>query len=328
MKVIIQIPCFNEAETLPETIAALPRHLPGVDQVEVLVIDDGSEDNTVAVAQDCGVDHIVSLPQHLGLGGAFAAGLEACLQRGADIIVNTDADNQYNAQDICALIEPILTGQADIVIGDRGVDKLSLFPPAKRWLQRLGSWVVARAAGLHTPDATSGFRALSREAALRTIVLSGYSYTLESLIHAGARGMAVKYVPVRTNPPRRPSRLMRGGTVEYLIQSIATIARTYTMFRPLRVFTWAAIAFLLLGFGLGVRYLYFFFTGQGAGHIQSVILTAVLLIAGVQLLLIGLVADLLGFNRQILEETLYRLRRMSLDDESETHTHPPENRGK
>jgi glycosyltransferase involved in cell wall biosynthesis len=327
MKVIIQIPCFNEAETLPETITALPRHLAGVDQVEYLVIDDGSEDNTVAVAQECGVGHIVRLPQHLGLGGAFAAGLEACLQRGADIIVNTDADNQYNAQDICALIEPILTGQADIVIGDRGVDKLPLFPPAKRWLQRLGSWVVARAAGLHIPDATSGFRALSREAALRTIVLSGYSYTLESLIHAGARGMAVKYVPVRTNPPRRPSRLMR-GTVEYLVQSMVTIMRTYAMFRPLRVFTWAATALLLLGFGLGVRYLYFFFTGQGAGHIQSVILAAVLLIAGVQLLLIGLVADLLGFNRQILEEMLYRLRRMALEDEPETHTHPPESRGK
>ncbi len=209
MKLIIQIPCYNEAQTLPITLKELPRQFPGIDQVEFLVIDDGSEDGTAQVAEENGVQHVVRLNPHRGLAAGFTAGLEACLRQGADIIINTDADNQYNAEDMQRLIAPILSGQAEVVVGDRGVASLSSFSPSKRLLQRLGSWVVARASGLKTPDATSGFRAISREAALRTLVLSEYSYTLETLIQAGHRGMAVAYVPIRTNPHTRPSRLIR-----------------------------------------------------------------------------------------------------------------------
>ena len=210
VKLIIQIPCYNEAETLPATIASLPTEIPGIDQIEILIIDDGSEDSTAAVAQEAGVHHVIALNQHVGLAAAFVAGLEACLSRQADIIVNTDADNQYNAADIPRLVEPILAGRAELVIGDRGVATLEAFSPTKRLLQRIGSRVIAAASGVNTPDATSGFRAISRDAALRTLVLSEYSYTLETLIQAGARKTAIEYVPVRTNPQTRPSRLMRG----------------------------------------------------------------------------------------------------------------------
>jgi len=311
-RLIIQIPCYNEAQTLPETLAALPRSLPGVDEIRYLVVDDGSEDATTEVARTHGAHHVLRLRRHVGLAGAFVRGLEEALRLGADIIVNTDADNQYHADDIQHLIQPILDGRADIVVGDRGVGTLESFSPLKRRLQRLGSWVIARASGIHTPDATSGFRAISRDAALRTLVLSEYSYTLETLIQAGARRLSVIYVPVRTNPPRRPSRLMR-GIPDYLANSSATIIRAYTMYRPLRVFTLAGGAFVLGGLVLGVRYLYFWLQGQGSGHVQSVILAAVLLIVGFQTWLIGLLADLIGFNRRILEEMLYRLRRMELD---------------
>lgn len=311
-RLIIQIPCYNEAQTIPETLAALPRSLPGVDEIRYLVIDDGSEDDTAEVARAHGAHHVLHLRRHVGLAGAFVRGLEAALQLGADIIVNTDADNQYHADDIQRLIQPILDGRADIVVGDRGVATLSTFSPLKRRLQQLGSWVIAQASGLHTPDATSGFRAISRDAALRTLVLSEYSYTLETLIQAGARRLAVMYVPVRTNPPRRPSRLMR-GIPDYLANSSATIIRAYTMYRPLRVFTLFGALFTLGGLALGVRYLYFWFQGEGGGHVQSVVLAAVLLIVGFQTWLIGLLADLIGFNRRILEEALYRLRRMEID---------------
>lgn len=313
MKLIIQIPCYNEAATLPSTVQALPRRLQGVDEVEFLVIDDGSSDSTADAARSSGVEHIVRLQQHAGLAAGFVAGLEACVKKGADLIVNTDADNQYNAEDIQHLIEPILAGRADIVVGDRGVSSLPAFSPTKRMLQRLGSWVIARAAGTHTPDATSGFRAISREAALRTLVLSEYSYTLETLIQAGARRMSVEYVPVRTNPQTRPSRLMR-SLPHYLVNSSATIVRAYTMYRPLRVFTALGLLMILGGLLGSGRFLYFYAVGQGAGHIQSVILSAVLLILGFQTLLIGLLADLINFNRRILEEALYRLRRMELND--------------
>ena len=310
MKIIIQIPCYNEAQSLPHTVKALPRRLEGVDEIEYLVIDDGSSDDTSQVAREAGVHHVLRLQQHAGLAAAFALGLEACLKNGADLIVNTDADNQYNAEDIQRLVQPILEGRADIVVGDRGVATLQAFSTAKRILQRMGSWVTARAAGVHTPDATSGFRAISREAALRTLVLSEYSYTLETLIQAGARRMAVAYVPVRTNPQTRPSRLMR-NTPHYLANSGMTIVRAYTMYRPLRVFLALGGLLILGGLAGGVRFLYFyFFTGQGVGHIQSVILSAVLLIVGFQILLIGLLADLIGFNRKILEEVLYRMRRL------------------
>ncbi len=314
MKLIIQIPCYNEEATLPLTVQDLPRSLPGVDEIELLVIDDGSTDRTIEVARELGVDHIVRLGQHRGLATAFLKGLEAALVAGADIIVNTDADNQYRGEDIARLVEPILAGQADVVVGDRGVASVPTFSPLKRYLQQLGSWVVQQAAGVSIPDATSGFRALSREAALRTIVLSEYSYTLETLIQAGARRMAVKYVPVRVNPQTRRSRLMR-NIPHYLVNSTATILRTYTMYRPLRVFLTVGTLMSLGGIALGVRFLYYFFTSGGQGHVQSLILAAILIIVGFQVCLIGLVADLIGFNRKILEETLYRLRRMELEQQ-------------
>lgn len=318
LKLIIQIPCYNEADTLPITLEALPRQLPGVEVIEYLIVDDGSQDDTVKAAQTHGVHHMIRLNKHVGLAMGFVTGLEACLERGADLIVNTDADNQYNADDIEKLIEPILQGSADIVVGDRGVTKLRDFSPLKRMLQRVGSWVIGQASGITTPDATSGFRALSREAALRTLVLSQYSYTLETLIQAGARRMAVTYVPVRTNPKTRPSRLMR-GIPHYLAHSSQTILRAYTMYRPLRVFTALGGLMILVGMFWGIRYLYFYAIGRGSGHIQSVVLAAGLLIVGFQILLIGLLADLIGFNRMILEELLYRLRRIEFNERDNPH---------
>jgi glycosyltransferase involved in cell wall biosynthesis len=297
---------------LPATLEALPRQLPGVDVVEFLIIDDGSQDETVQVAAAHGVHYVVQLNTHRGLAAGFVAGLDACLRNGADLIVNTDADNQYNAEDIQRLIAPILDRQADIVVGDRGVASLKAFSPLKRALQRMGSWVITQASGLNTPDATSGFRALSREAALRTLVLSEYSYTLETLIQAGNRGISVAYVPVRTNPHTRPSRLIR-SIPHYLTYSGTTIVRAYTMYRPLRVFSSIGSLLILLGMILALRFIYFYIIGQGGGHIQSVILSAILLIIGFQILLIGLVADLISGNRKILEEVLYRLRRVELE---------------
>ena len=308
MKLFIQIPCYEEAETLPFTLKTLPQEIPGVDKIETLVIDDGSQDDTAAVASAIGVDHVVRLPHHTGLAGAFAAGLDACIQRGADIIVNTDADNQYNSEDICRLIQPILSGEAEMVIGDRGVASLKTFSPAKRLLQTWGSRIVSRASNLEMPDATSGFRALNREAALRTIVVSEYSYTLETLIQAGAHHVKVVSIPVRTNPKTRPSRLMRSVN-EYLVHSGVTIMRAFTMYRPLRVFTTFSLVFLLLGTSLAVRYLFFYFRNEGSGHVQSLIVAAVLLIVGFQTFLIGLVADLISFNRKILEDILYRIKK-------------------
>jgi glycosyltransferase involved in cell wall biosynthesis len=309
VKLIIQIPCYNEAKTLPQTVAALPRQLPGVDIIEYLIIDDGSCDTTVQVAASLGVHHIVRLPHNMGLAQAFAAGLEASIVRGADVIVNTDADNQYHGDDIVKLVEPILAGRAELVVGDRGVATQPLFSPLKRSLQRLGSWVISRAAGTPIPDATSGFRAYTREAALRTLVLSNYSYTLETLIQAGARRIALEHVQVRINPPTRPSRLMK-GLPHYLSNSIVTILRAYTLYRPLRVFLALGGFAILGGTAIGARFLYFYVAGGGIGHIQSLILAAVLLIVGFQIVLIGLLADLVGFNRKILEEVLYRMRRL------------------
>ena len=320
VKLIIQIPCYNESQTLPETLKALPRKFEGVDEVEWLVIDDGSSDNTAEVALQNGVDHIVRLKKHSGLAVGFVDGLEACLKAGADIIVNTDADNQYNAEDISGLIAPILEGSADIVVGDRGVETSKNFSPGKRFLQKIGSWVIAKASDLDIPDATSGFRALSREAALRTIVVSEYSYTLETLIQAGAHHAAVSYVPVRTNPQTRPSRLMR-NIPHYLSNSIQTILRAYTMYRPLRVFTLFSSILILLGTVLGIRFLVYYLGGQGDGHVQSLILAAVLIIIGFQTFMIGLVADLIGFNRRILEETLYRIRRIEMEEKHDESNH-------
>ncbi|MHB0923876.1 MAG: glycosyltransferase family 2 protein [Bellilinea sp.] len=307
MKLIIQIPCYNEAESLPETVAQLPRQIDGIDEVEVLIIDDGSSDNTAEVAEACGVDHVLRLPHHAGLAAGFAAGLDACLRLGADFIVNTDADNQYYAADIPLLVQPLLSGEAELVIGDRGVATLQTFSPIKRSLQVFGSRIVSSAAGLDISDATSGFRAMTRDVALHTVVLSDYSYTLETLIQAGNRKTKVVSIPVRTNPPRRPSRLMT-GMGHYLKHSSATIIRSYTMYRPLRVFFTAGMIVFLLGLALVVRFLVYYFQGQGSGHVQSLILAAVLLIVGFQTWLIGLVADLVGKNRRLMEEVLWRVR--------------------
>jgi glycosyltransferase involved in cell wall biosynthesis len=313
MKLVIQIPCHNEADTLPVTLAALPKTLPGVSVIDFVIVDDGSTDHTAEVARQLGMRHIVHFPRQRGLARAFAAALDASLRLGADYIVNTDADNQYCADDLPALLAPLLRGEAEMVIGDRSVATHPGFSPIKRQLQRLGSWVIAQASGLPVPDATSGFRALSREAALRLLVLSDYTYTLETLIQAGARRLAVRYVPIRTNPVTRPSRLMR-STTHYLRNAAATITRAYTLYQPLKVFL--SISAALIGVGLipMARFLWLFFNGRGEGNIQSLIAGAILLIVGFQVGLIGLMADLVAFNRKILEEILYRVRRLEIGE--------------
>lgn len=310
-KLVIQIPCLNEASFLAETVAALPQRIPGVDRIEVLVIDDGSKDGTAEIAQAVGVDHIVRFPRTLGLAAAFSAGIAEALRQGADIIVNTDADNQYRARDIPRLVEPLLAGRADIVVGDRQVGTLANFSGLKRKLQILGSWVISRASGLKTPDATSGFRAMTRDAALRTFVLSGYSYTLETLIQAGASRMTVEYVPISINPQTRPSRLMR-SIPHYIRKSSATILRSYTMYRPLRVFSMLGGTLIAAGMAPGIRFLYLLSTGHRTGHVQSLILSAILIIVGFQVMLIGLLADLLSCNRKLLEEVIYRVRKLEV----------------
>jgi glycosyltransferase involved in cell wall biosynthesis len=312
MKLIIQIPCYNEADTLPETLAQLPRGMRGFTSVELLVIDDGSEDDTAEVAMLNRADHVVRLERHLGLANAYTKGLDAALKLGADVIVNTDADNQYPGKEIIKLVQPILNGEAEMVIGDRGVGTLEHFSPTKRLLQRLGSRVVSATAGFEIPDATSGFRAITREVALQTMVLSNYSYTLETLIQAGANQVKVAFVPIETNPPTRPSRLFR-SVRNYVVNSTKTIIRSFTMYRALKVFTWIGGLLMAGGIVLGIRFLVFYFQGMGGGHVQSLILTAVLLIMGFLTILIGLLADLVSFNRKILEEILYRLRRQDAE---------------
>ncbi len=308
MKLIIQIPCYNEAETLPVTLSQLPRALPGIDAIEWLVVDDGSQDHTAEVASQFGVQHIHRFSHRVGLARAFVTGLDLALRAEADVIVNTDADNQYDARDIPHLIRPILEHRADLVVGDRGVANLANFSSAKRLIHRLGSWIVQLASGARVPDATSGFRAFSREAALRMTVLSEFSYTVETLIQAGQRNLKVAYVPVRTGPKLRDSRLVR-SIPHYLAQSIVIIIRAYTMYHPIRIFLVFGLVFILIGLAPTVRFLYFYLIGDGTGHIQSLIFAAVSMIVGFQVLLIGLLADLIGFNRKILEEVLYRLRR-------------------
>lgn len=318
MKLVIQIPCFNEAQHLPKTLAQLPKVVEGFDEVETLVVNDGSTDETARIAREHGADHIVHLSRHHGLAQAFAHGLDASLRLGADVIVNTDADNQYRAEDIAKLVQPILKGEAEIVIGDRGVQSVAHFPAHKRALQTLGSRVVSATAGLDIPDATSGFRALTRQVALETMVLSNYSYTLETLIQAGAKGVRVAFIPITTNPPERPSRLF-SSVRNYLMNSIVTIIRAFTLYRALRIFTIISMILILVGVLIGGRFLIFYFQGRGSGNVQSLILAAVFLIVGFITFLIGLIADLVSFNRKILEEVLIRLRRMDtetpLDDE-------------
>ncbi len=313
MKLIIQIPCFNEAETLPTVLSQLPRTVDGVDVVETLVVDDGSSDGTVDAARRLGVTHVVELGRNQGLGIAFRTGLDAGLKLGADIIVNTDGDNQYRGTDVGALIRPIVQGEADLVVGSRDISAISYFSPTKKWLQRLGSWFVRTVAHCPVDDTTSGFRAYSREAALRTIVHTRFSYTLETVIQAGASQLRVTSVPIQVNRKLRESRLAR-STWYYLKKSVATILRIYTMYNPLRAFLWLGGVSFLLGFLLGLRYLYFFFIESAGGHIQSLILASILMILGFQIIVIGLVADLIGANRRISEETLYRVRKLELSE--------------
>jgi glycosyltransferase involved in cell wall biosynthesis len=314
VKLIIQIPCFNEEQTLADTVRALPRVVPGVATVEYLVIDDGSTDRTGEMARELGVHHIVRFRKNRGLARAFMAGIDTCLRLGADIIVNTDGDNQYCADDIPALIRPILEGNADIVVGDRKPGEVREFSLAKRILQRFGSLVVRLASKTSVPDATSGFRAMGREAAMAMFVTSNFTYTLETLIQAGQAKLSVEAVPVRINPRRRKSRLFRSIT-QYVRRSTSTIVRIYTMYRPLTTFAWLASLLLFLGVGLGVRFLYYYVTEDGpTGHVQSLILAAVLIIVSFIVFLGGLLADLIGANRKLLEEAVVRLRRLEYRD--------------
>jgi glycosyltransferase involved in cell wall biosynthesis len=311
VKLIIQIPCLNEAEVLAKTVAALPRKVHGVDAIELLVIDDGSEDGTVGVARRAGVDHIVRFPQHQGLAKAFSAGIDAALKLGADIIVNTDADNQYEARDIPALVKPILDGRADMVIGDRGPESVAHFSPLKRMLQFYGSWVVRGLSGTDVPDAASGFRALSRRAALRLNVMSDFTYTLETLVQAGKKQLAVTHVPVRTRETR-PSRLFT-SIPGYLQRSFLTLVRIYSLYEPIRVFWTFGGLMVAAGVTIGVRFLFYYFLDHsGAGKIQSLILAAALSIIGVQTILMGLVADLIALSRALTEDTLLRVRKIEL----------------
>lgn len=317
MHLIVQIPCYNEAETLPLVLAELPRSLPGVTRLEVLVIDDGSKDGTARVAEELGVEHVVRLPRNMGLAAAFQAGLDYCLHAGADVVVNTDGDNQYPGRFVADLIEPIVEGRADIVIGDRQTRTIHHFSPVKRLLQRTGSWVVRVASDTDVPDATSGFRAFNREAALRLIVLTRYTYTLETIIQAGKKGLRTASVPIQVNPPTRSSRLMR-STWSYVKRSAATIVRLYTFYEPLRTFSFLAAPFVVGGLILLVRFFYFYlFTAQsGVGRLaQSVTIGGTLLTVGFLIFLFGVMADISSTQRALMEEILYRQRKRELEEE-------------
>ncbi|HEV7571042.1 MAG TPA: glycosyltransferase family 2 protein [Thermoanaerobaculia bacterium] len=311
MKLIVQIPAFNEEATIAQTLRDIPKKIDGITAIETVVIDDGSSDNTADAARKAGATHVVQLKTHRGLSSAFLAGINAALRLGADIIVNTDADNQYAGADIPKLIAPIIRGSADVVIGDREVSKSPHMSGFKRILQRLGSRTVGLASGIRVGDVTSGFRAFSRDAAMQINVFNPFTYTLETIIQAGNRNLGVQSVPVRTNAPTRPSRLYRGlGT--YLRKSIATIFRIYTIYKPLKTFFAIGAILMLAGSALGIRFLWDFAHGDRGGHIQSLILAAVFLIIGFQTLLIALIADLISVNRRLSEEVLVRMKRMEM----------------
>lgn len=312
MKLIVQIPCLNEEHTLPQTLADIPRQIEGIDKVEILIIDDGSTDRTVEVARQLGVEHIIQNKKNLGLARTFRRGLDACLHRGADIIVNTDGDNQYAGWDIPRLVKPILEGQADIVVGDRQTGRIGHFSGPKKWLQKLGSRVVRNLSEIDIPDAVSGFRAISREAALRINIVSSFSYTTEMLIQAGKKHMAVTSVPVETNAKTRESRLFK-SIPKFIERQLTTMVRMYAMYQPLRVFFFIGLILGTIGILPILRFLYLYFTGDGDGHIQSLILGGVLLMMAFLSWLVGLVADLINFNRQLIEMTLERVRKLELD---------------
>jgi len=319
MKLIVQIPCHNEEQALPVTIPTIPRQVPGVDVVEILIIDDGSRDRTVEVARALGVDHVVRHTSNQGLAAAFQTGLDACLRLGADVIVNTDADNQYPQDRIPDLIAPILRHEADMVIGDRQVQGIEHFSPMKKFLQGIGSRVVRAVSGTNVPDAPSGFRAFSREAALRLNVITRYTYTLETIIQAGKKNLAVDYVPVHTNPALRKSRLVR-SVPDYIKKSVTTIVRIWVLYEPLKVFSYIGGLFLFIG-GWGVFWLlvhwafeeHFNWRATFTGHLPTTFASVLALVFGIQIFLIGLVADILAANRRLTEDTLYRVKRMELE---------------
>lgn len=312
MKLIIQIPCYNEEETLPTTYADLPKKIDGIDEIEYLIINDGSKDRTIEVARELGIHHIVSFPNNRGLAKGFMAGIDACLRLGADIIVNTDGDNQYKGQDIEKLVQPIIEGKAEIVVGDRQTDTIEHFSFLKKQFQKLGSWVVRLASKSKVTDTTSGFRAYSRDAAMRLNVISEYTYTLETIIEAGRRKTAIENAKIGTNEKLRESRLFK-SMWGYMKRSASTIIRTYSMYRPLKLFLSSGIVLFTLGTLTGMRYLYFFFMGDGSGHIQSLILASILISMGVQLGMMGILADSISANRKINDEMLYRLKRLEYD---------------
>lgn len=316
-KLIIQIPCYNEEQTLGQTLADLPKHIDGIDEIERLIINDGSTDSTLEVARQNGIEHIVDLPHNQGLAKGFMAGLHAALEAGADIIVNTDADNQYNGADIEKLVAPVLAGQADIVIGARPISDIAHFSTMKKWLQKLGSWVVRATSGTDIADAPSGFRAISREAALKLNVFSEYTYTLETIIQAGQKGMTIVSVPVRVNADLRPSRLVK-SIRSYVVRSLWTIFRIFMVYRPLRFFLWLGSLPVALGAVLGVRWvvLYLYFPEPGRTHVPSLILAAILLLAGFQLWMFGFLADLVAVNRLLLEDLQYRARKDGLSNKT------------
>ncbi len=307
MKLIIQIPCLNEASTLPMTLAGMPKHIPGVDDIEILIVDDGSTDNTSAIARELGVQHIVRFTTNQGLARAFSAGIDTALKLGADIIVNTDADNQYPGDQIPRLLQPILDGRAEMVIGDRQVGRIGHFSLSKKVLQKLGSWVVRKFSNTDVPDAPSGFRAFSRSAAMRLNIVSDFSYTLETIIQAGKNNIAVAHVPIETNQTTRASRLFKSNG-SYIKNSASTILRIYAMYEPLRVFFSIGAVIFSAGVLIGLRFLFYYLSGNGGGHIQSLVLAAVLMIIGFQTFMIGLLADLLGANRKLIEKLLFRVK--------------------
>jgi glycosyltransferase involved in cell wall biosynthesis len=319
MKLIIQIPCLNEEATLQRTIAELPSAIPGIDCIELLVIDDGSNDATTEVAVACGVHHVIRNKQTQGLAWAFRKGLRVALDAGADIIVNTDADNQYCGADVVALVEPILRGKADIVIGDRVTATVPHFSPLKRLLQRLGSAVVRRLAGADVADAVCGFRAISREAALQLNIVSKFSYTTEMVIQAGRRRMAVVSVPVRTNEVTRESRLFQ-NVPQFIARTLSTMIRTYAMYQPLRAFFYIGTALFLVGIVPMLRFLYFFATGDGGGHIQSLVIGGSFMVMGFVTYMIGLLADLIAVNRQLLEDMLQHIRQREMRGDGNSDT--------
>lgn len=312
MKLIIQIPCFNEAETLDIALNDLPKEIDGIDEIEYLIINDGSADNTVEVAKNWGVQYIVNFKCNKGLAKGFMAGLDACLRNGADIIVNTDADNQYCGEDIEKLVRPILKGESDIVIGERPIDDTEHFSFVKKKLQRFGSWVVRKASKTDIPDAPSGFRAYSREAAMRMNVINEYTYTLETIVQAGRNKMACTSVPIRTNGELRPSRLFN-SMMGYVKKSMLTIIRAFMMYRPLQFFVSLGSVIAVIGVAIGVRFLYYFMIGQGNGHTQSLILASMMIILGVMTGIVGLQADIISGNRKLLEDIQYHVRKLDYD---------------